>query len=785
VDEPSLQQALMEKVLPLARQRPAALDALLALFANRVGGPASLVLWLPVGHDAQAAALEPAAIWPPEGATGGARPPGRGICEHVLQTGRAYRATDLAHDPWSGEAGRRRGGSLFAIPLGPERNEGQAPALGVLSVWDRTPAAWSEAQEARIASAARQAAPLLDLILAYHRLEEDVGDSERRLAAKTDKLRVERDRADFLYHVTQEMTRTLDLDRVLNRTLARISTTVGVQQGSILLLDPTSEYLVYRAAIGRPVLLPHGGMPTRYRRGVGLGGWVLEHRQSAIVDRLEQDPRWVPDPNAEVQSQSALAVPLNAGGEVLGAMLLFHPQEGFFNQDHLALAMAAANHVAIAVKNAEMYRLIREQAERLGRMLREQRSVAAQRMAILASIADGVVLADDQGRVVVANQAAREVLGRLGGDGLPGPARDLAGLHVAALFESCPEEAQEAIHAAIAAVGSQSARARARAPVSVLVGCAGRSVQATLTAMLDERPRQGRHDAGGEGRHDAGGEGPQLAGTVIVLRDVTDELEVAQAKTEFVSLVSHELRTPMTSIKGYTDLVLRGAAGELNEQQRQFLGIVKANVDRMADLVSDLLDISRIEAGRLYLEPEPLDLGGVILEISEELSESLRQRELALRVELQPGLPRVYADRRRVVQVLLNLLSNAYRYTPPGGTITIAVHARDERVQIDVIDTGIGIPEQIRAKIFERFYRADHPVVRQQTGTGLGLPIAKSLIEMHGGELTLHSEVDQGSTFSFTLPVDAGQEVAGREAAGREDASREAAFRDGQEASWG
>jgi CheY-like chemotaxis protein/two-component sensor histidine kinase len=190
------------------------------------------------------------------------------------------------------------------------------------------------------------------------------------------------------------------------------------------------------------------------------------------------------------------------------------------------------------------------------------------------------------------------------------------------------------------------------------------------------------------------------------------------------------------------------------------MGIVKSNVDRMADLVSDLLDISRIEAGRLHLEFESLDLGLVIQEISEELSESLRQRELTLCFDLEPGLPHVYADRRRVVQVLLNLLSNAYRYTPPGGTITIAVHVRGEMAQIDVIDTGIGIPEQIRARIFERFYRADHPVVRQQMGTGLGLPIAKSLIEMHGGELTLQSEVDHGSTFTFTLPLDAAQRAA-------------------------
>ena len=210
----------------------------------------------------------------------------------------------------------------------------------------------------------------------------------------------------------------------------------------------------------------------------------------------------------------------------------------------------------------------------------------------------------------------------------------------------------------------------------------------------------------------------RFAGTVIVLRDVTAEQEVAQAKNDFVSLVSHELRTPMTSIKGYTDLMLKGAVGALNDQQKNFMTIVKSNVDRMAELVSDLLDVSRLEAGRVRLVRERLDLAGVVFEISEELTETLRQRELALQFDLAPGLPRVYADRSRVIQVLLNLLSNAYRYTPAGGTITISVHALDGEVQVDIADTGIGIPEQDQESIFERFYRADHPVVRSRPVQG-------------------------------------------------------------------
>jgi signal transduction histidine kinase len=398
-------------------------------------------------------------------------------------------------------------------------------------------------------------------------------------------------------------------------------------------------------------------------------------------------------------------------------------------------------------------------------------------MAVLAAIADGVVLANEHNAVVIANQAARRMLQL-------GSTEDAAfvGQPVSTLFAACSPESQAELRQAIDSTaaywiaaatqgeagaasanhsGQENASNQARSapeertddepagcndadrreaqeqaynePASVLLSYQERAIHASLTSMLDQQ----------------GG----FAGTVIVLRDVTTEREVAQAKNDFVSLVSHELRTPMTSIKGYTDLLLKGAVGALNEQQRHFMAIVKSNVDRMSDLVSDLLDVSRIEAGRVRLEREDLDLTGVVHDVSEELAETLRQRELTLQLDLAPGLPRVYADRSRVIQVLLNLLSNAYRYTLAGGTITLAVHASDSEVQIDVTDTGIGIPEQVQETIFERFYRADHPVVRQQAGTGLGLPIAKSLIEMHGGRLWLCSEVDKGSTFSFALPL--------------------------------
>jgi signal transduction histidine kinase len=407
------------------------------------------------------------------------------------------------------------------------------------------------------------------------------------------------------------------------------------------------------------------------------------------------------------------------------------------------------------IENGETIARIREQAEQMGRMLREQRSVAAQLGAVLAALAEGIVLADEQAAVVLANRSAHRIL-QVDASSPEGTSLRNAciGQPVGTLFAACSPESRRALCRALASRSDAAGAARRtsdnhkqaagprqgagaeevnREPASVLLDIQERVIRASLSPMRDEEE--------------------QFAGTVIVLRDITLEQEVARVKNDFVSLVSHELRTPMTSIKGYTDLMLKGAVGALNEQQKSFMTIVKSNVDRMAELVSDLLDVSRLEAGRVRLTLERLDLAGVVLEISQELAETMRQRELTLHCSLPPGLPPVCADRGRVVQVLLNLLSNAYRYTPAGGKITIAVQALGDEVQVDVTDTGIGVSGKDRELIFERFYRADHPVVRKQAGTGLGLPIARSLIEMHGGRLWLRSEAQAGSTFSFTLPV--------------------------------
>jgi signal transduction histidine kinase len=456
---------------------------------------------------------------------------------------------------------------------------------------------------------------------------------------------------------------------------------------------------------------------------VGLAGWVLEHNECAIITGLDQDPRWDVDPEKKGQSQSVLAVPLSSENEVLGVMLLFHPESDYFREDHIVFAGAAANHITVAIKNTEMYRLVRDQATRLGERLRKQRGVSAQHMAILAAITDGVVVSDENERITVLNDAARRVL-HLGN-------QRLLGHPPAALFAHFEEGQQHALQV-LSEVTERARQRQSVAPAAMMLQTKGQIVQTSFMPMYDERH--------------------QFAGTVIVLRDVTHEQEIAQAKNEFVSIVAHELRTPMTSIKGYTDLILQGAMGEISDGQRHFLQIVRSNVERLSDLISDLLDTSRIEAGKISLDPEPIEMPQLVREVGEGIGEAVRERGLTLEIEEAPAIPTVHADRNRVIQILVNLLSNAYRYTP-SGKITVSIGSTGDAVLTQVTDTGIGIAPEDHERVFEAFYRADHEVVTKQPGTGLGLSIVKSLVKMHGGELRLQSDLDKGSTFSFTLPL--------------------------------
>jgi signal transduction histidine kinase len=242
-------------------------------------------------------------------------------------------------------------------------------------------------------------------------------------------------------------------------------------------------------------------------------------------------------------------------------------------------------------------------------------------------------------------------------------------------------------------------------------------------------------------------------GRLYGFRDVTHERELDRMKSEFVSQVSHELRTPLTAIKGFTEMVRDGDAGDVNEEQQEYLTIVNANVDRLVALVNDLLDISRIESGHIELEVAPIDLTTIIDSVVATMRPLLDGKTQTLTLDLEPDLPLAIGDYDRVVQVITNLVSNAHKYTQAGGLIHVRAERAGDLVRVAVKDNGIGIPAEDVPKLFSRFFRVDTSLTREVGGTGLGLSIVKSFVESQGGTVSVDTELDHGSTFAFTLPV--------------------------------
>ena len=244
-----------------------------------------------------------------------------------------------------------------------------------------------------------------------------------------------------------------------------------------------------------------------------------------------------------------------------------------------------------------------------------------------------------------------------------------------------------------------------------------------------------------------------------------EAMQVAnEAKTEFISFVSHELKTPMTSIKGYTDLLISRNFGDVNEAQAQFLQTMRLNMQQMTRLISDLEDISRIEAGQLYLNRQAVRVPELMKEVLESARSQIEAKEQTLDLDIQEDLPQVMGDRTRLVQIFTNLISNAYKYTPENGRISIHAHQATETnghnqpkpvVHVMVEDTGMGIREEDQEAIFSKFFRGNDEEVLKIKGTGLGLNITKNLVELHNGRIWFESKHRHGTTFHVVIPAQA------------------------------
>jgi len=237
--------------------------------------------------------------------------------------------------------------------------------------------------------------------------------------------------------------------------------------------------------------------------------------------------------------------------------------------------------------------------------------------------------------------------------------------------------------------------------------------------------------------------------------------EADRVKSNFLATVSHELRTPLTSVIGYSEMLLEGIAGELNDEQREYVRTVMEKGDQLLQLITGILDISRMEAGEMKIDKHPFDLDEVVSVALSTIAPHARRKKLVMSCDVPEALPLVFGDRDKIRQVLLNLLGNAIKFTPEGGRVELTaalaplLPAADSvrAVRVSVHDSGIGVPPEHQKRVFDPFFQVDNSSTREYGGTGLGLSIVKRLVEAHGGVVWVESETGRGATFAFTIPL--------------------------------
>jgi PAS domain S-box-containing protein len=247
-------------------------------------------------------------------------------------------------------------------------------------------------------------------------------------------------------------------------------------------------------------------------------------------------------------------------------------------------------------------------------------------------------------------------------------------------------------------------------------------------------------------------ENGQTVGMVSVLTDITKQKELDRLKSQFVSTVSHELRTPIVATQKALAVMMDKAAGPLTEDQARFLDIANRNLGRLSSLINDILDFSKLEAGKMKIELVETSIGKVVDEACEGLVSWANSKDIRLIKNIQDNIPQVKADPNRIIQILNNLIGNALKFTPKGGSVTVEVISSDGSVRVSVQDTGTGIPKADLNRVFEKFLQLGERRQSDVSGTGLGLSIAKEIVELHGGKIWAESEQGQGAKFIFTLP---------------------------------
>ncbi len=498
----------------------------------------------------------------------------------------------------------------------------------------------------------------------------------------------------------------------------------------------------------------------------GLLGWVVENRQKALLFDTSADERWLPRSDDTDVAQSALSMPIMSGSSLLAVLTMTHPDVGYFTMEHAYMLESASNQIALSVRNAQMHNIEMQQAERQQTLYDTLRAISSHHdpkdvADIAAKIvtertrwpAVEVMLPDNDGERFIVTAATGISASNKGfsvalNEGITGRALRLEETQYVLDVKEDPDYkiANEYIATELVVPLIRSGRRLG-----------------TLNVLSDERNAFDQDDILlAESLAEALG---LALDNASLHKDLTFAKEAAEsanlAKSEFISVVSHELKNPMTSIRGYADLLSSGVVGEMSPQQENFIQTISTNVGRMQTLVSDLTDVSRIESGHVHMDFDAVPLVDVVGDVVRTMSGQMEAKGQELVISTDDDLPLVWGDRNRLVQIMANLVSNAYKYTPKNGRIEIklanqlhAVNGENESVVlVSVIDDGIGISDEDQQKMFEKFYRAPDREARSSPGTGLGLNITKNLVELQNGRIWFESEFREGTTFHFTIPI--------------------------------
>lgn len=567
----------------------------------------------------------------------------------------------------------------------------------------------------------------------------------------------EQARLAALYEVSSQLGTSLDLTEVLNQVMDAIIQLTGAERGYLVLFDDDTGEL-------KPVAARNVDQETIAGSSMNISRTVIERAvatgEGILTSNAQEDERFAGQQSVVgYQLRSIMCAPLRARGNMLGAVYVDNRLfTSVFDNADLELLVTFANQAAIAIDNA---RLFTQTDQALARRVEE--------LQIFQRIDQQLNKSLDLNRIL--NLALNWAISLTGADsgsiGLLESSEESEEpyLRLLSTWEQGSDAAEPYVVSPTHPVLSQVLRdgrslfthhvtveqaidgSPAANQLAVPIKCDGQIIGMIALESRQARAISDEDIAFVERLADR-------AAVAINNARLYEEIQaISQAKSDFISVVTHELRLPMTAIKGYNDLILGGMTGPLTDQQRQFLQVVRRNIDRMQDLISDLSDINRIESGRMKFENRAFTILDTIHEVRDSLQEAVAGKDQSLTIEFSHGIGQVYADPKRIGQVLTNLVSNAHKYTPAGGEITIQAEEADGFVQIAIIDNGIGISEENQAKLFTQFFRAEDQAVREQSGWGLGLSIVKKIVEAQGGEIGFESELNVGSTFTFTVPL--------------------------------